>query len=920
MDRKSLLILGMLAVSLGAVLWVFRGTWDAPEQVLFSMDSAPLYGQIPDGEPLWTGKYMWQNYQSNWSSSINGLGGGTGGGGINPVYWLSRTIVNGRPSLHPLNYLIPLLLTFLSVLYYCRGIRLPWAAGLVGALGTMLSGYSFTLISAGHIGFFHLMYCVVLMFALVDRIVARRSLLHAACLGAVVVYGAASQPDFVIPAVVLAGIYGVARLVQLALTGVFRVRDWRGWAGLGGCGALALASALVLGAGFFRSAGSIVEERRAQIESTGQSDWIFRTNWSFPPSETIELAAPNIFGLEPIDRERPYWGKLGRRPHNWDELYQGTLANLAAVQNPDRTPNMSDAERAAAIRQLTQNQRALLQQKNFRQHTVYMGIVRLALAWVAVLALILWAWSRRRRVSKSTERRAGAKGRRKGKRSPTKASPADTPGSADHGDLVQSVRNWRFEIIFWSSMAFLCLLLAYGRDFGLYAIWYKLPLLDQIRAPVKYLRFVEIAVGALSAIGVAVLLSCLQSRNVASGGESKLLFRLGGGSLLVIAGVFLVAGLVWPQTNEVATTLRRLGLDAQQETLRAMMSGALMRSALLSFLVGLLCMAFGFFVPRRSVAMWLVSLLLIALVGLDMATVAQRYIHVRDMTPYYRDNPIAARIVESEPHGRTADLLTSRNYYSPDRFNWVHHGVRFLQSRGDAPVRGRAKTLFDLLAEDPTRLWQLSSTRFVVGGRSQVAGLDRSPGVREVSGFDIGSGMEVVEREAGQGNFVLLEMTNVLPRVGLAYNWRVLPETNVVQTLASTEFDPLRELLVSDESAEGADMATSAASSDRSIVPVVPHTVPPSSYSIRVTNDAPAILFVTDAFDQEGGVRVDGENRTMLQCNYTMKGVHLSPGSHHVEFRYHPRRGLAQLALAGNLLLFTWIAIRFAARLRKQPE
>ena len=79
-----------------------------------------------------------------------------------------------------------------------------------------------------------------------------------------------------------------------------------------------------------------------------QEQWIFATNWSLPPEETIEFVAPGIFGTWTGDRNHPYWGRLGRSA-GWD------------VAHPDRGGFF-----------------------NFRQHLVYLGSIPLALALFAV--------------------------------------------------------------------------------------------------------------------------------------------------------------------------------------------------------------------------------------------------------------------------------------------------------------------------------------------------------------------------------------------------------------------------------------------------------------------------------------------------------------------------------------------------------
>lgn len=60
----------------------------------------------------------------------------------------------------------------------------------------------------------------------------------------------------------------------------------------------------------------------------------------------------------------------------------------------------------------------------------------------------------------------------------------------------------RAEIIFWGCVAVITLLLAFGKYFPLYALFYKLPLVNSIRNPNKFLQVFQLALGILAAYGL----------------------------------------------------------------------------------------------------------------------------------------------------------------------------------------------------------------------------------------------------------------------------------------------------------------------------------------------------------------------------------------------------------------------------------
>ncbi len=62
------------------------------------------------------------------------------------------------------------------------------------------------------------------------------------------------------------------------------------------------------------------------------------------------------------------------------------------------------------------------------------------------------------------------------------------------------------ELIFWGCAAAVALLLAFGKFFPLYAWFYKLPLVNSIRNPNKFLHMFQLALGILAAHGLDMIL------------------------------------------------------------------------------------------------------------------------------------------------------------------------------------------------------------------------------------------------------------------------------------------------------------------------------------------------------------------------------------------------------------------------------
>jgi hypothetical protein len=110
---------------------------------------------------------------------------------------------------------------------------------------------------------------------------------------------------------------------------------------------------------------------------------------------------------------------------------------------------------------------------NFKLENMYLGIIPILLAVFAILAGLM-----------------GIK---------QKNEPRMT---RMHTDVPER----RAEIIFWGCVAMVTLLLAFGKFFPLYALFYKLPMVSSIRNPNKFLQVFQLALGILAAYGLDGLL------------------------------------------------------------------------------------------------------------------------------------------------------------------------------------------------------------------------------------------------------------------------------------------------------------------------------------------------------------------------------------------------------------------------------
>ena len=222
----------------------------------------------------------------------------------------------------------------LGMFYFLRGRRVLRPIAYAAGLCLAFSGYWFSLFSAGHLGWFRWMTYGVFAFGLADRAVRKGRLRHWLLLGATVAWGSFYQPDLWLLETLLTAAYFIYC--------VFREHAWQNFKKLiGGVLIAAFTFALVAAPSIQSAFVNDLAGRDKQIEeskgsaltggaesSDTEARWIFATNWSMPPEDTLEFFISRIHGDTSCQmtqhygkgRAKPYTGRLGR-------AYQATTGN-----------------------------------------------------------------------------------------------------------------------------------------------------------------------------------------------------------------------------------------------------------------------------------------------------------------------------------------------------------------------------------------------------------------------------------------------------------------------------------------------------------------------------------------------------------------------------------------------------------------
>jgi hypothetical protein len=654
----------------------------------------------------------------------------SGGGAFTPF-----SLLNLLPQVgfHEMRYVLAMLLFGLSVTFYLRTQKLDRLPAYGAGLLLSFSGYIFTLFCAGHMGFFFLMGLFFWCFGLWNKALEtgkwRYFLLFPAC----AMWAQAGQPDVWVLFATIFGVYALrglwrarAQFLKLLPKLILSVVV----AGLiGGSSIMIVLTQHLAGrdkqiADSSRTVASGQETPEAK-QQKAEDRWIFATNWSLPLADSMELLIPGFFGDNAMTPPYPYWGALGR-PYRFEP---GKMM------------------------------------PNYRQHTTYLGLITVILALIGVTA---W-FAQRRKASPSSDlpgRRSLGEG---GRPLPVRRSPEGEGGTSDLSSTYQDVP-------FWAGVWVVCLVLALGRYTPLYQLFYAIPYMDYLRAPVKFLHFTELATGLLAGFGMQALLS----QRFSEKGLKRLLVA-GGGVLLFFVVIWLGVSV---SGEAIEKHITEIGLGQVASTLRGYTSYNCLRAIGLMALV-LILFYVGWLQKGQTKKSTIILALLVGIGVFDLAAVARRYVMPINVQAHHEENVIVKEMKRAT-QGRPAFMANyvTRNVSIQDWLNTslsINGYMNVLPDETDS--NSKVRPLAIALQKEPLRYWELTGPRFVLLSRQQATQVMQMQLAKPLAEFELGQGSVRRSSTPSERSILLMERTRQPIYPCVFFNWTggVKPDDQITQ-------------------------------------------------------------------------------------------------------------------------------------------
>lgn len=666
-------------------------------------------------------------------------------------------------------------------------------------------------------------------------------------------------------------------------------------------------------------------EEAKQAEQAKERRWGFSTQWSLPKMETLKLLVPGIVGyhmyenVDGPDKSSAYWGRIAEDPQ---------LTRLKEYAESSDPQIRAQAE--AQIRSA---------QGLYRRHSGsgdYAGVLVMLLGAFAVVNIF------------------------RGPKSP------------------YSARERKF-VYFWFIAAIVSLLLAYGRFGFLYRIIFNLPYFSATRNPIKFMHPFFVCTAILAGYGAeAIWRLYMQSGPTRNEGLIGYVLKWWG-RVTGFEKKWTIACLIAIGVSVFGLFVLILKKDALENymTINAVVPGT--EQLLASFCIyevtcyiiflTLSVVAITLAISgawRGKQAKWAWILMGVILI-FDLGRADRYWLKYYNVRQKYALNPILD-FLHQEPYDKksTAKLCPfgsydisgcpapktpfDQNFYAVCN-EWLQNQFPYFNIQALDIVQSPRTPEMDMnyagafqprtSGELPlcARLWQLSNTRYIFCWAGYLTnsiyehspsllGLDPTPGA-----FEVRSRLKVVpgpgvERPTTQadldmemnkdGDFVLLEYKNALPRAKLYSNWQMSDsDQTTLGTLRSPAFDPQKTVLISKDATTSVP-APASPTADAGTVKIEDYH--PKYIKLQANANVPSVLLFNERIANRWDVLVDNKPEQLLRCNYLMRGVHLDKGQHTVQFKYRGPKGPLSVTLAGWAFAIVMAGFVFATNRRKDPE
>ena len=433
--------------------------------------------------------------------------------------------------------------------------------------------------------------------------------------------------------------------------------------------------------------------------------------------------------------------------------------------------------------------------------------------------------------------------------------------------IAAAFRNRKSEeakvILFWSVAGLVGFWLAFGKYSILYKLFYHLPMVGNIRAPIKFFDNFQICLGIIAAYGLDGLI------NEGKRGRAANVLWIFGAACAGL--IFLVAVKLMASPGAWQGRFEEFGFKSYADVLLQCMTHAWVHSGIFALLFAGLV-----FVVWKGIAgaKW-AALGFIALIVADSLILTSKHFKADDISALKRGNNVINYLKAHQGDERIYFIDQSGIYNQWLASDGPYHGLNLFNIWQMPRMPVDYKEYLGTVGTNQIRLWQLSAIKYIAAPAGVLQQLKQNPQLDRL--FTPVLNYQVPTAQGARPD-VLLEFKGSIPRFALYQNWQSVPLDKHCETLVSPQHNPAGTVLVDASAGIGSH---DAGGSYKAVVADLSR----KKAVVQVDADSEAILRFSQRYNSGWSVFVDGKPADLLRTDYLCMGVKLPDGKHEVEFR-----------------------------------
>lgn len=444
------------------------------------------------------------------------------------------------------------------------------------------------------------------------------------------------------------------------------------------------------------------------------------------------------------------------------------------------------------------------------------------------------------------------------------------------------------DTVFWTCALVVTFILGCGKFTPLYRLFFELPSMSSIRAPVKFMQVAQFALGVLAAFGLDWL---LENTKEPSRAQKRFLQIVLGCAGVLLFWSLALAG----STSSAAQAFAAMGWGNAGSVMAENRAWAVGHAG------GLLLLAGGIFwlMRRRANLVWA----LLALVAVDQLVVSRHYVMTTPAKGYIESNAVVDFL---KPR------LTTQRLFLASQSSFYNQWLTVLLPYQGVPTYNAAQIrmpedyqeFMEALNNRPDHLWQYFAVGYVMGPGDLWPQLQNNPMFKghfelayAFNVFPQGAGVMVVPATQQQpGQQIIAQQTAPAPRYALVAGWEEADGPTTLARLKDPSRIPFEKVLVP----PGAELPQSNGSGLTGSITV--QEIETGHVKLKVATDVPSILRASEKFTPYWKAWINDKPAKTFRADHVFTGVYVEPGINTVVLEHSPPRLTLVLQGAGLLI------------------